>query len=327
MTPRSCISCTSWFAAGATIVGPRPTKFTEPAALSGMRTRRWRVLATDLWGDMDGVTLNQQHLRQGHDVLGHYAGRSSYAAEERAGLCVERIAGTGLWMGPPGLGASAYRRNAEIYFWWPTRPTRRYTIDAALSRERKDVQIWRPMNGAIDRRQPGYTSRVHVLRQVIWRTRRAIGTTGYWSPAVIEPHKRVSPRCPHEISPEPPRVPSSVVFLATPRPRLTASASVAIEKRKLATLGGRGTLSFPGELGARQASVNRTAAHVVGPRAPIPGQVLLRHRYLHQDGAGPGVVVQAGATHLDDWARCANRRGQGERQAGGVEWAPPYRSM
>ena len=104
MTPEVLRKLHELVAAGATIVGPRPTSSPSllhyPDADSEVHT-----LATDLWGDMDGVTDTQHAFGKGMTYSGTDARRGAAPSRRFAGLCCERHAGC-----RSGVGASAYRR-------------------------------------------------------------------------------------------------------------------------------------------------------------------------------------------------------------------------
>ena len=102
MTPEVARKLHDLVAAGATIMGPRPT--TSPSLLHGADAdAQVRSLATDLWGDMDGVTLNQHAYGKGMTYWGITLDEVLHAAEDAAGLQGERLAGQSA-----GVGASAH---------------------------------------------------------------------------------------------------------------------------------------------------------------------------------------------------------------------------
>jgi alpha-L-rhamnosidase len=89
MTPEVARKLHEMVAAGATIVGPRPTRSPSllhyPDADAEVQT-----LAADLWGDADGVTDTQHSFGKGMTYWGAFARRRFGATQSPAGLCCER---------------------------------------------------------------------------------------------------------------------------------------------------------------------------------------------------------------------------------------------
>ncbi len=136
--------------AGATIVGPRPKA--SPSLMDGaggdiqmrhLATLQFQNLATQLWGDMDGVTNIQHALGKGMTYWGLTPGE----VLSRLKVAPD-FASSGSLDSPP---AWVHRRtaDADIYFVVNQADAPEH-IDVRLRATGKDVQIWRPMDGTIN---------------------------------------------------------------------------------------------------------------------------------------------------------------------------------
>ncbi len=158
MTPEVLRKLHELVTAGATISGPRP--LSSPSLLHYPDAdAEVHSLATDLWGAMDGVTLNQHSFGRGTTYFG---------------LSIDEIL-TRLKTSPdfasskplenPPVWVHRHVPDAEIYFVANQADTPR-EIDARFRVAGKDVQIWRPMDGSMTGDRPDneatYTSVTHI---------------------------------------------------------------------------------------------------------------------------------------------------------------------
>jgi hypothetical protein len=141
MTPEVLTKIHELVAKGATILGPRPTSSPSLADYPHA-DEEVRALATDLWGDTDGVTDIQHAFGKGMVYTGLAVGEVLTRLNDRPDF-----ASSGSVENPP---AWIHRRtpDADIYFVVnqadvPVRLRARFRATA------KNVQVWRPMNGAI----------------------------------------------------------------------------------------------------------------------------------------------------------------------------------
>jgi alpha-L-rhamnosidase len=154
MTPEVLHKLHELVAAGATITGPRPTSSPSllryPDADAEVHT-----LSTDLWGDMDGITLNQHAFGKGMT----YSGLSIEEILNRLKLSPDFASGNSL--DNPPVWVHRHTPNAEIYF-VANQSDIPQNIEARFRVAGKDVQVWRPMNGTIAGNKSGngaaYTS-------------------------------------------------------------------------------------------------------------------------------------------------------------------------
>jgi len=144
--------------AGATITGPRPTS--SPSLLHYPDADiEVRSLATDLWGDMDSVTLNQHAFGKGMT----YDGLSIDEILNRIKVSPDFVSSNSL--DNPPVWIHRHTPNSEIYFVANQSDTPQ-NIEARFRVEGKDVEIWRPMDGTMTEDKPGneaaYTSVAHI---------------------------------------------------------------------------------------------------------------------------------------------------------------------
>jgi len=154
MTPEVLHKLHELVASGATITGPRP--LSSPSLLSYPDAdAEVSSLATDLWGDMDGVTLNQHAFGKGMT----YAGLSIDEILNR--LKVSRDFTSGNSLDHPPVWVHRHTPDAEIYF-VANQSDFPQDIEARFRVAGKDVQVWRPMDGTMTADKPGnvaaYTS-------------------------------------------------------------------------------------------------------------------------------------------------------------------------
>jgi hypothetical protein len=139
MTPEVLSKLHELVAAGATIVGPRPKASPSLASYPGSDAKV-RELATDLWGDMDGVTDTQHAFGKG--VV--YNGLTLDEVLSRLNYLPD-FAASGSLENPP---AWVHRRtkDADIYFVVNQADAPQH-IDAQFRSIGENVEIWRPMTG------------------------------------------------------------------------------------------------------------------------------------------------------------------------------------
>jgi hypothetical protein len=148
MTPEVLQKLHELVAAGATIVGPRPTHSSSllhyPDADAEVKT-----LATDLWGDTDGVTDTQHVFGKGMT----YWGLSLDEVLQRLHDPQDFAASGTLDAAPVWV----HRRtsDADLYYVANQADTPQH-ISARFRVSGKDVQIWRPMSG--DQQPASYSS-------------------------------------------------------------------------------------------------------------------------------------------------------------------------
>jgi hypothetical protein len=148
MTPEVLHRLHDLVAAGAVIVGPRPTQSPSllhyPAADTEVR-----ALATDLWGDMDGVT-NAQHAF-GKGMM--YWGLSLDEVMRRLNVPHDFVLSGSLDAAPVWV----HRRSedADVYF-IANQADSAQQIEARFRVSGKEAELWRPMTG--EREPVGYES-------------------------------------------------------------------------------------------------------------------------------------------------------------------------
>jgi hypothetical protein len=149
MTPEVLRKLHDLVAAGATIVGPRPTRSPSlshyPAADAEVQT-----LATDLWGDTDGVTDTKHAFGKGMT----YWGLALDDVMERLKEPQDFAASGSLDAAPVWV----HRRvdDADVYYVANQSDAPQH-IDSRFRVSGEDVQVWRPMSGKRD--AAAYSSR------------------------------------------------------------------------------------------------------------------------------------------------------------------------
>jgi hypothetical protein len=147
MTPEVLSKLHELVAAGATISGPRPTS--SPSLLHYPEADgEVNLLATDLWADMDGVTLNQHSFGKGTT----YAGLSIEEILTRLKASPDFAAGSSL--DRPAVWIHRHTPDGEIYF-VANQSDSPLNVDARFRVAGKNVQIWRPMDGDMTGDKPG----------------------------------------------------------------------------------------------------------------------------------------------------------------------------
>jgi hypothetical protein len=233
MTPEIAHKLHELVAAGATIVGARPTS--SPSLLHYPDAdAHVRDLATDLWGDMDGVTLNQHAFGKGMT----YWGLTLDEVLTRL-KTPQDFASTGSLDNPP-VWVHRHMPDAEIYF-VANQADVPVHLDARFRVSGKDVQIWRPMDGEMTGDKPGNSAVYTTVARIDQRTgNRQPGI----QPALYATESGFTV-VPLDLTE---RESVFVVFRnAAPAAGRSASAAVAT---KLTTLSGPWTLTFPANWGA-----------------------------------------------------------------------------
>lgn len=139
MTPEVAHKLHDLVAAGAAIVGPRP--LTSPSLSHGASADAdLKLLADDLWGDVDGVTNNRH--RWGKGVV--YAGLSMNEVMARLNVPAD-FASSGALAAAP---VWAHRRLAgrDVYYVANQTDTA-VKLGVRLRASGKSVELWRPMTG------------------------------------------------------------------------------------------------------------------------------------------------------------------------------------
>jgi len=304
MTPEVLRKLHEVVAAGATIVGPRPTSSPSLAHYPEGDTEI-RMLATDLWGDIDGVTDNQHAFGKGmtywrlslDEVLSRLHVRPDFAS-------------SGSLETPP---AWIHRRmpDADIYFVVNQVDAPEH-IDARFRATGKDLEIWRPMTGQMDEIETNPEATTSVPER-----------SGNRQPG-IEPAAYVEEPGFTTVSLDLAERESVFVVLRNAAPAQAHVAAPKVENT-LATLHGQWTLTFPTNLGA-------------------PPSIKMADLVSWTTNSDPGVKYFSGtATYAKDvqapagWFRPAGRifldlgevRDIAEVKVNGksvgMVWAPPYR--
>ncbi|MGA1981377.1 MAG: glycosyl hydrolase [Acidobacteriaceae bacterium] len=240
MTPEVARKLHELVAAGATIMGARPTA--SPSLLHGADAdAQVQSLATDLWGSMDGVTLCEHPFGKGMT----YWGLTLDEVLHRVGASPD-FKGSGSLDFPPAW-VHRHTADADIYF-VVNQADEPVHLNARFRVSGKDVQVWRPMDATMTGNKPGDTAGYSTLVNMPDRSgnhQPGIGPALYTAPGGFT-------EVPLDLAE---RESVFVVFRnAAATPARTASTPV---ETKLTTLSGPWTLSFPPNWGA-PASVQMT---------------------------------------------------------------------
>jgi hypothetical protein len=287
---------------GATVVGPRPVR--SPSLVGFPEgDARLHEIAEDLWGDADGVTLNQHAFGKGMVYWGLTLGEvltrlkmpkdfASSAPMENAPVWVHR-----------------HTPDAEIYF-VANQADAPAHIDARFRVSGKDVQVWRPMEGAA---KPAAYSTVAMVDQ----------RTGNRQPGIqpaLYAGERGSTVVPLDLAA---RESLFVIFRnAAPAPERTVALAT---ETKLTTIAGPWTVTFPPNFGA-------------------PASVRFEKLSSWTESSDPGVKYFSGTAKYTNmlqvptaWLRSGQRIWLDLGRVGdlaevkvngkdaGITWAPPYR--
>jgi len=228
MTPEVLHKVHDLVAAGATIVGARPTSSPSllhyPDADTDVRS-----LATDVWGDMDGVTLNQHAFGKGMT----YWGLTLDEVLTRVKTPTD-FAASGSLDNPP-TWVHRRTKDADIYF-VANQADAPVHLDARFRVSGKDVQVWRPMDG-VESAGVTYTSDVRMPDR-----------SGNKQPG-IQPALYVAGNGFTGVPLDLAERESVFVVFRNAAPAVSRVASAPAES-KLMTVSGPWTLSFPAKWGA-----------------------------------------------------------------------------
>jgi hypothetical protein len=152
MTPEVLDKLNELVEAGATIVGPRPK--VSPSLMDGPDgDMKVQDLATQIWGDTDGVTNIQHALGKGMTYWGltldEVLGRLKIAPD---------FASSGSLDSPPAW-VHRHTADTDIYF-VVNQANAPEHIDVRLRATGKSVEIWRPMDGTMDEVASGAAARM-----------------------------------------------------------------------------------------------------------------------------------------------------------------------
>jgi hypothetical protein len=306
MTPEVAQKLHDLVAAGATLIGPRPTS--SPSLLHYPEAdNRVNALATDLWGDMDGVTFNQHPFGKGMT----YWGLTVDEVLARLNTPPDFVS-SGALDNPPAW-VHRHTPDADIYFVANQTDVAAH-IDARFRVSGKDVEIWRPMTGEMSSgRAVGYSTDARIDQRT---GNRQPGI----QPALYATQATGFTTVPLDLAE---RESVFVVFRnAAAAPARVASVAT---ETTLATLAGPWTLSFPAKWGA-PASV-QMAKLVSWTESSDPGV-----KYFSGTATYTKTVVAPAAWFRPGrriWIDLGKVRDIAEVKVNGssvgLTWAPPYR--
>ncbi len=304
MTPEVLSKLHELVAAGATIVGPRPTS-SPSLAHNPEADTEIHGLAADLWGDMDGVTDIQHSFGKGMTYWGLSLDEVLNRLHVRADF-----SSSGSLETPP---AWVHRRTADgdIYFVVNQADVPEH-IDARFRSTGKDVEVWRPMTGQIDEVEINPAATTAVADR-----------SGNRQPG-LEPAAYVEEPGFTTVSLDLAERESVFVVIRNAAPAQAHAAAPRVENT-LATISGPWTLTFPPNWGA-------------------PPSIRMSELVSWTTLSDPGVKYFSGtATYTKDVQAPASWFRPGERivfdlgevrdiaqvsvngKSVGMVWAPPYR--
>jgi hypothetical protein len=304
MTPEVARKLHELVAGGATIVGARPTN--SPSLAHGSDAdAQVHNLAMDLWGDMDGVTLNQHAFGKGMT----YWGLTLDEVLTRS-KTPQDFASSGSLDNPP-TWVHRHTADGDIYF-VANQADAPVHLDARFRVSGKDVQVWRPMNGT-ETAGVAYTSAVRMPDR-----------SGNKQPG-IEPALYTMPQGGFTVMPLDLAERESVFVIfrnAATSPARTASVAV---ETKLTTVAGPWTLSFPANFGA-PASVQMPALTSWTDSADAGVKYFSGTATYTKTMTAPATWFKPGQ-HV--WIDLGKVRDIAEvkvnGKSAGLVWAPPYR--
>ena len=229
MTPEVVSKLHELVATGATIVGPRPQ---DSPSLANYPKADGEVQAKalDLWGDMDGVTLNSHAFGKGMT----YWGLTLDEVLHRVGASPDfRASGS---LDNPPVWVHRHTPDAEIYF-VANQSDEPVHLNARFRVGGRDVQVWRPMDGT-ETAGVSYTSSVRLPDR-----------SGNKQPG-IEPAMYVTPKdgfteLPLDLAER------ESVFVVFRNTAATPERTAAVKtETKLGSVSGPWTLNFPPKWGA-----------------------------------------------------------------------------
>ena len=231
MTPEVAQKLHDLVSAGATILGPRPTA--NPSLINYPRADgKLTDLANDIWGDMDGITLNQHPFGKGMT----YWGLTVDEVMNRLKTPPDFIHGGGL-DNPP---AWVHRKTADADIYFVANQTDvPIHLDTRFRVKGKDVQVWRPMDGTID------SGKSVAYKTTAYIDQRTGNRQPGLQPALYSTDDTTFTEVPLDLAE---RESVFVVFRNAAAAPMRASAPVA--DTKLTTVTGPWTLTFPPKWGA-----------------------------------------------------------------------------
>ncbi|MGA3131744.1 MAG: glycosyl hydrolase [Terracidiphilus sp.] len=226
MTPEVLGKLCELVQAGATIVGPRPK--TSPSLMHFPGgDAEVENMATQLWGDMDGVTNIQHAFGKGITYWGLTLDEVLNRAKD-----APDFASSGSLDGPPAW-VHRHTKDAEIYFVVNQADAPEH-IDVCLRASGKSVEVWRPMDGTSD----------EVAAEA---TARMPDRSGNRQPG-IEPAAYVDQSGFTTVSLH--LAGRESVFVVVRNAAPARAPTAATSETALATIAGPWTVTFPPELGA-----------------------------------------------------------------------------
>jgi hypothetical protein len=292
----------SLVAEGATILGPRPTN----SAGMNFDAVDYVALVTDLWGDMDGVTDTQYGFGKGTT----YWGLTPDEVLSRLNDAPD-FASSGSLESPPAW-VHRHTADADIYFVVNQADAPEH-LDVRLRATGKDVQVWRPMDGAID----------EVEGSAVGAPARMPDRSGNRQPGV-EPAANVEKPGFTTVSLDLAERESVFVVIRNAA-RTQAPAAAPKSETTLATIQGPWTLSFPPNWGAPATVqmpdlISWTASSDPGAKY-FSGTATYRTT-IRASGSwfGPGQQVFLVLDKVRDIAEVSVNG-----KPVGLVWAPPYR--
>ncbi len=304
MTPEVAQKLHELVAAGATIVGARPISSPSLSHGSGADAEV-KAVVNDLWGDMDGVTLNQHSFGKGMTYWGLTLGEVLTRLKDP-----QDFASSGSLDNPPAW-VHRHTADSDIYF-VANQADAPVHLDARFRVTGKDVQVWQPMDGVVSGKPVAYSTAARIDQRT---GNREPGL----QPALYAPEPGFSV-VPLDLAERE----SVFVVFRNATSALMRSAPVAGET-KLSTLSGSWTVTFPPNWGA-------------------PASIQMTKLTSWTDSADAGVkyfsgtatytkTVQASASWFRSgqhvWIDLGKVRDIAEvkvnGKSAGLTWAPPYR--
>jgi alpha-L-rhamnosidase len=308
MTPEVAQKLHELVAAGATIVGARP--LTSPSLAHGSGAdAEVHEAAKDLWGDMDGVTLNQHAFGKGMT----YWGLTLDEVLTRVGSAPD-FAASGSLDNPP-TWVHRKTADADIYFVAnqadaPVHLTVRFRVTG------KDVQVWRPMDGAMSGEKAGSATAYTTIVRMTDRS-------GNKQPG-IEPALYTTPAGFTEMPLDLAERESVFVIFRSPAPAPERTAAT-VRETKLGSAPGPWKLRFPAKWGApRSVQMAKLTSWTDSTDAGVKyfSGTATYTKTVHAQASWfkPGQHVWIDLGKVRDIAEV-----KVNGKSAGLVWAPPYR--
>jgi hypothetical protein len=309
MTPEVAHKLRELVSAGATIVGERP--LTSPSLAHGSDAdAQVRAVATDLWGAMDGVTLNEHSFGKGTT----YWGLTLDEVLHRVGAMPDFKA-SGSLDNPPAWVHRHLPDGSDVYF-VVNQADKPVHLNARFRVSGKDVQVWRPMDGTMTSDKPGDAAAYAEGAEL---PDRSVNKQPGIEPALYTLRPGFT-EVPLDLAE---RESMFVVFRnAAPAPMRTAAVAT---ETKLTTLSGAWTLNFPPKLGAPEsvqmpALTSWTESSVEGVKYFSGTATYTKTMTAPAMWFKPGQHVWIDLGKVRDIAEV-----KVNGKAAGMVWAPPYR--